>query len=83
MTQNPSETHKDDPPGVTAELCQWIHSLKLEDIPKAVRTRAKYLILDGLACGLTGARVPWSEHAAKAIWSLSLREDIRLSAVKR
>lgn len=59
--------HADEAPGVTGELCEWIHSLTLKDIPEAVQTRAKYLILDGLACGLNGAHVPWSEDAAKAI----------------
>lgn len=54
-------------PGVTAQLCNWIHELKLEDIPEHVQTRAKYLMLDGLACALTGARVPWSVDAAKAL----------------
>lgn len=57
-----------DGPGVTTQLCDWIHGLKLEDIPEHVQTRAKYLILDGLACGLTGARVPWSAEAAKAVF---------------
>ena len=54
-------------PGVTTQLCDWIHGLKLEDVPLHVQTRAKYLILDGLACALTGARVPWSVDAAKAV----------------
>ena len=56
-----------DSPGVTAQLCDWIHSLTLEDIPQDVRTRAKYLILDGLACALNGAHVPWSEEAGQAV----------------
>lgn len=62
--------HETDPlegPGVTAQLCNWIHGLKLEEIPAHVKTRAKYLMLDGLACALTGARVPWSVDAAKAL----------------
>ena len=61
------ETEAADRPGITTQLCDWIHGLKLEDVPVDVQTRAKYLILDGLACGLTGARVPWSADAAKAI----------------
>ena len=56
-----------DKPGVTTQLCDWIQGLKLEDVPVQVQTRAKYLILDGLACALTGARVPWSVEAAKAV----------------
>lgn len=61
------ETEVPDGPGVTTQLCDWIHGLKLEDVPVHVQTRAKYLILDGLACALTGARVPWSVDAAKAM----------------
>lgn len=61
------ETEAPDGPGVTTQLCDWIHGLKLEDVPVHVQTRAKYLILDGLACALTGARVPWSVDAAKAM----------------
>ena len=53
--------------GVTAQVCHWIYSLKLEDVPEGVRTRAKYLILDGLACALNGAHVPWSEQATQAM----------------
>lgn len=61
------ETEAPDGPGVTTHLCDWIHGLKLEDVPVHVQTRAKYLILDGLACALTGALVPWSVDAAKAV----------------
>lgn len=61
------ETEPADGPGVTTQLCDWIQGLKLEDVPEQVQTRAKYLILDGLACALTGARVPWSVDAARAV----------------
>ncbi|OOF94394.1 hypothetical protein ASPCADRAFT_149853 [Aspergillus carbonarius ITEM 5010] len=53
--------------GVTSQLCGWIAGLQLDDIPEAVRTRAKYLVLDGLACALVGARVPWSQKAFDAM----------------
>lgn len=53
--------------GVTSQLCTWIASLQLEDIPDSVRTRAKYLFLDGIACALVGARVPWSQKAFDAM----------------
>lgn len=62
------ETDSLEGPGVTAQLCNWIHGLRLEDIPAQVQTRAKYLMLDGLGCALTGARVPWSVDAAKALF---------------
>ncbi|KAI0011641.1 hypothetical protein F4779DRAFT_636513 [Xylariaceae sp. FL0662B] len=60
------ETNDEDS-GVTAALCDWIAGLKKEDIPGPVLERAKHLILDGIACGLVGAHVPWSEKAADAI----------------
>lgn len=53
--------------GATATLCNWIHSLELSSIPSDVIERAKYLILDGLGCGLVGSHVPWSEKCAEAI----------------
>lgn len=56
-----------DPSGPTGKLCLWIDSVSLSQIPQSIKTRAKYLILDGLACALVGAHLPWSEKAANAI----------------
>ena len=67
MSPPEHDTEAQDGPGVTSQLCDWIYGLKLEDVPQHVQTRAKYLMLDGLACALTGARVPWSADAAKAV----------------
>jgi aconitate decarboxylase len=64
-----------DPEGPTGKVCTWVDSVSLEDIPQEVRTRAKYLILDGLACGLTGAHLPWSETAANAIFEMEPAGD--------
>lgn len=47
--------------GVTAQLSHWISGLKPSDVPPAVFERAKYQLLDGVACALVGAHVPWSE----------------------
>jgi aconitate decarboxylase len=44
--------------------------VKLSDIPADVQTRAKYIILDGIACLLVGAHLPWSEKAANAIFEM-------------
>jgi aconitate decarboxylase len=52
---------------VTEQLCSWIHELQIEKVPVDVLERARYLILDGIACGLVGSHVPWSEQLAKAI----------------
>ncbi|TPX10021.1 uncharacterized protein E0L32_001218 [Thyridium curvatum] len=57
-------------PGPTAELCRWISTVQLGDIPPELLTRAKYLILDGIACALVGAHLPWSEKAAAALLDL-------------
>ena len=53
--------------GTTAQLCEWINKLNLSDIRKPVIERAKHLILDGIACGLVGARVPWSEQLVASV----------------
>ncbi|KAI1775305.1 2-methylcitrate dehydratase PrpD [Hypoxylon cercidicola] len=55
---------------ITAELCQWVHSLQLTDIPDEVVTRTKYLILDGLACSIIGSHLPWSETGTRAVLSM-------------
>ncbi|KAI0412191.1 hypothetical protein F5X98DRAFT_21863 [Xylaria grammica] len=62
------ETNNEDS-GVTATLCNWIVGLEKKDIPDEVLERAKHLILDGIACGLVGAHVPWSEQAVDAVLS--------------
>lgn len=50
----------------------WVSSTTLKHIPDEIRIRAKYLILDGLACGLVGAHLPWLEKVANAIFDLEL-----------
>ena len=56
----------DEPEDVTARLCHWVHGLDVSEVPEEILTRAKYLILDGIGCGLVGARVPWSEKYIEA-----------------
>ena len=60
-------TDSSETPGVTEDLCRWIHGLKLEDIPEDIRIRAKHLLLDGISCAVVGAHVPWSEKATQSI----------------
>ncbi|RAL03091.1 MmgE/PrpD family protein [Aspergillus ibericus CBS 121593] len=57
----------EDPLPVTEFLSKWIASLDLDSIPLFVRERAKHLILDGIGCGLVGARAPWSRTATQSI----------------
>ncbi|KAH0843474.1 hypothetical protein AYO21_07250 [Fonsecaea monophora] len=58
------------PDGITGQLCTWITSTKLSDIPDHVIERAKYLILDGVACALVAAHLPWSETAVKGVCTM-------------
>ncbi|KAJ3493123.1 hypothetical protein NLG97_g4938 [Lecanicillium saksenae] len=59
-----------DDDGPTRRLCTWISAFKLTDAPEDLQTRAKYLLLDGIGCALLGARLPWSEKAAKCLFDL-------------
>jgi aconitate decarboxylase len=54
-----------DPSGPTGRLCAWLQDLRLEDVPKATRERAKDVLLDGLGCALVGAQLPWSRIAVE------------------
>jgi 2-methylcitrate dehydratase PrpD len=56
--------------GVTVPLARWVGGLRAEDIPEPTRTRAKHLLLDGVACGLLGAQLPWSRVATEAVLGL-------------
>ena len=59
-----------DPYGPTGQLATWVAGLTLDDIPHTVVERAKYLLLDGLGCGLIGAQLPWSRVATNAVLDL-------------
>lgn len=80
----------DENSGVTATLCNWIVGLEKKDIPDDVLERGKHLILDGIACGLVGSHVPWSEQAVDAVLayepegqcSLIGYEEVRLPQLK-
>lgn len=64
------EKHEQQPPPITSELCEWVHSLKFEEIPEEVLLRTRYLILDGLACAIIGSHLPWSEVGTRAALSM-------------
>lgn len=59
-----------DPSGPTGTLCLWIDSLSLSSFPEEIKTRAKFLLLDGIACALVGAHLPWSEKATNAMLNM-------------
>jgi aconitate decarboxylase len=54
-----------DPAGPTGRLATWLAGLTLDAVPAKVRERAKYLLLDGIACAIVGAQLPWSRLAVE------------------
>ena len=65
MTSSPRQPSAPD--GPTGKLCTFLASTTLDQVPSATRERAKYLLLDGIACLLLGAHLPWSETAVHAL----------------
>jgi len=59
-----------DPAGPTGRLATWLAGLTLDAVPEKVRERAKYLLLDGIACALVGAQLPWSRLAVELVTEL-------------
>src|SRR5271155_5592383 len=59
-----------DPGGPTGRLATWLADTTLDDIPGPVRERAKYLLLDGIACALVGAQLPVSRKGVAAVTAL-------------
>jgi aconitate decarboxylase len=53
--------------GPTGQLADWLQNLTLDAIPTDVLVRAKHLILDGIACALVGAKLPWSRVAVETV----------------
>ncbi|HEX7200236.1 MAG TPA: MmgE/PrpD family protein, partial [Dongiaceae bacterium] len=56
-----------DPKGPTGRMADWLQRLTLEAVPADVQARAKHLILDGIACALVGAKLPWSRTAVETV----------------
>lgn len=67
----------------TEQLSQWASSVKLDDIPPEIITRAKYIVLDGIACGLVGAHLPWSAKAAEAVFAMDPPADCKVIGWER
>jgi 2-methylcitrate dehydratase PrpD len=59
-----------DPDGPTGRLATWLQDLTLDAVPERVRERAKYLLLDGVACAIVGAQLPWSRKAVEIVTRL-------------
>lgn len=69
-TTSPSDSQPSEPSSLTGRLATWISRTDTPSIPPSIRERAKHLILDGLACGLVGAHLPWSKTAANGIFKM-------------
>ena len=54
----------------TTTLSTWLAELTWDAVPERVRERAKHLVLDGIACGLVGAQLPWSRIAVDGVTAL-------------
>src|SRR5271155_5793594 len=67
-----------DPAGPTGRLSYWLANTTLDDVPATVRDRAKHLILDGVACALVGAQLPWSRTGVEAVTALDGVGDVAL-----
>src|SRR5271170_5626988 len=64
-----------DPAGPTGRLATWLAATTLNDVPSGVRERAKYLILDGIACALVGAQLPVSRIGVEGVTALDSAGD--------
>ena len=53
--------------GTTGKVCNWIEGVQLEQVPSLIQERVKFLVLDGVACAIVGAKFPWSCLAADTI----------------
>ncbi|GAA4327608.1 MmgE/PrpD family protein [Pigmentiphaga soli] len=56
-----------DPEGPTGRLATWLADFRLDQAPASARARAKALTLDGIACAIVGAQLPWSRVAADIV----------------
>jgi aconitate decarboxylase len=48
---------------LTPQLCEFLADTSYNDLPPKVVERTRYLLLDGIACGLVAAKLPWSVKA--------------------
>lgn len=62
----------------TQALAKYAASLGLDAVPAAVVERAKYLMLDGFACGVFAARLPWSDLAVRTMGRVDVGEGSRI-----
>lgn len=51
----------------TPALARFVAEATLADIPESAIARTRMLLLDGIGCGLVGAKLPWAERAVEGI----------------
>ena len=54
----------------TAGIAGFVSKLRYEDIPAAVRTRIRLLILDSIGCALYGADLEWTRILQRTLGEL-------------
>lgn len=59
-----TESTADSP---TPQLCRYLAATSIDDLPDEIVERTRYLLLDGIACGIVGAKLPWSLKAVEAM----------------
>jgi len=51
----------------TPQLCKYLAATSVDDLPDEIVERTRYLLLDGIACGLVGAKLPWAVKAVNGM----------------
>ena len=72
---SPDASMPTDPAGPTGKLANWLNDFSLDQAPLSARERAKALTLDGLACAIVGAQLPWSRRATQIVRQLEGQGD--------
>lgn len=75
QNQNPTPLPPTDPDGPTGRLARWLAGFRLEQASATARERAKALTLDGIACAIVGAQLPWSRTAANIVRQMEGQGD--------
>lgn len=75
MTASATATAPTDPTGATGVLCNWLADFNIDQAPGIARERAIALTLDGIACAIVGAQLPWSRTAAEIVQKFEGKGD--------
>lgn len=54
-------------PRVTRAVAEFAAETRYEALPDDVLERTRLLLLDGIACGIVGAKLPWAQKAVEAL----------------